>query len=271
MEFFGLLGEKLGHSLSPEIHKIILENIKKDGAYKLFEIPNDKLKDFTDGVKLLKIKGFNITIPYKESVMSHLDYISDEAKRIGAVNTVVLKEDKLYGYNTDYFGIDIMLKSKNVNVENKVVAVLGAGGACKAVLTYLLDNNANEVYIVSRNPLNTTLNISDNRVKIIGYEELEELKGDIIINSTPVGMYPNIGKSPVNREIIKKYKILVDLIYNPLETEFLKMGREEDKVTVGGLYMLIGQAVKAQEIFQGKDINYDVIENIYEKLFKKFL
>ncbi len=121
MQFYGLLGEKLSHSLSPRINKIILEKNNTEGAYKLFEIPKDRLEDFVESVKLLKIKGFNVTIPYKESIMEYLDYISDEATRIGAVNTVMLRENKLYGYNTDYFGIGVMIKSKNIELKNKTV------------------------------------------------------------------------------------------------------------------------------------------------------
>ena len=136
MEFYGLLGEKLSHSLSPKINKIILEKNNTEGAYKLFEIPKNKLDNFVEAVKLLKIKGFNVTIPYKESIMKYLDCISDEATRIGAVNTVMLKDNKLYGYNTDYFGIEVMIKSKNINVKNKTAVILGSGGACKAVITY---------------------------------------------------------------------------------------------------------------------------------------
>ena len=120
MEFYGLLGERLSHSLSPKINKLILEKNNDEGAYKLFEIPKDKLGNFVDAIKILKIKGFNVTIPYKESVMKYLDYISDEASRIGAVNTVMLKDNKLYGYNTDYFGIEIMIKSKNIIIKNKL-------------------------------------------------------------------------------------------------------------------------------------------------------
>ena len=104
MEFYGLLGEKLSHSLSPEIHSEILKLMKKDGAYKLFEVNRDKIKDFTEALKLLKIKGCNVTIPYKKDIMKYVDIISDEANKIGAINTVYLNEGKLYGYNTDYFG-----------------------------------------------------------------------------------------------------------------------------------------------------------------------
>ena len=135
MEFYGLLGEKLGHSLSPKINKIILERNNTEGSYKLFEIPKERIGDFVEAIKLLKVKGFNVTIPYKETILKYLDYISSEAEKIGAVNTVMLKDNKLYGYNTDYFGIDIMLKNKGIDIENKVAVILGSGGACKAVIT----------------------------------------------------------------------------------------------------------------------------------------
>ena len=270
MEFFGLLGERLGHSLSPEIHKSILNKSKIEGAYKLFEIPKDNLEDFVNSIKLLKIKGFNITIPYKEKIVPYLDEISDEAKRIGAINTVVLRENKLYGYNTDYFGIDIMLRKKEINVEDKNIVILGSGGASKAMLTYALDNNVNKVYLVSRNPRIINLSIYDDRVSLIDYTELEKLKGDIIINTTPVGMYPNKDISPISREVIKKYDILVDLIYNPTETMFLQMGKEQGKTVVGGLSMLIGQAVKAQEIYNNINIEDRVIDEIYEEISREF-
>ena len=177
MQFYGLLGEKLSHSLSPRINKIILEKNNTEGAYKLFEIPKDRLEDFVESVKLLKIKGFNVTIPYKESIMEYLDYISDEATRIGAVNTVMLRENKLYGYNTDYFGIGVMIKSKNIELKNKTAVILGSGGACKAVITYLLDNDIEKIYIVSRTPESISLNMLNKRISIINYDELNEIKG----------------------------------------------------------------------------------------------
>ena len=243
MEFYGLLGEKLSHSLSPRINKIILEKNKTEGAYKLFEIPKDRLNDFVEAVKLLKIKGFNVTIPYKESVMKYLDYISDEAARIGAVNTVMLKANKLYGYNTDYFGIKVMLKSKNINVKNKTAVILGSGGACKAVITYLLDNEVEKIYIVSRTPESVNLN------KI---------------------MFPNVDNSAVSKEVIKNFDVAVDLVYNPTQTKFLQFATEEGKVAIGGLHMLVGQAVKSQAIFNDREISEELINYIYDDLSKDF-
>lgn len=270
MEFYGLLGEKLSHSLSPKINKIILEKNNTEGSYKLFEIPKDRLEDFVNAVKLLKIKGFNVTIPYKESIMKYLDYISDEAARIGAVNTVMLKNDKLYGYNTDYFGIEVMLKSKNINVKGNTAVILGSGGACKAVVTYLLDNEIEKIYIVSRSSENINLNFFNKKIYVINYDELNHIRGSIIINSTPVGMYPNINKSVVSNEVLKNFDIAVDLVYNPTQTEFLKLASEGGKVAIGGLHMLVGQAVKSQAIFNDKEISEELINYIYDNLAKDF-
>lgn len=269
MEFYGLLGEKLSHSLSPEIHSEILKLMNKDGGYKLFEVNRERLYDFAEALKLLKIKGCNVTIPYKRDIMEYVDFISDEAKKIGAINTISLNEGKLYGYNTDYFGFGYMLKVSNIDVKNKIAVILGNGGASRAVVHYLIDNNVKEVYIVSRNPKKDDFILEN--LKLISYDELGSLKGNILVNTTPVGMYPNTEESPVTKEIISNFDALVDLIYNPIETKFLSYGKELNKINVGGLYMLIGQAAKAQEIWQGTTVNESIIEEIYNKINKKFL
>lgn len=268
MEFYGLLGEKLSHSLSPTIHKQIFDLIEREGAYKLFEVEKEKLENFVDALKVLKIKGSNVTIPYKKDIMKYLDEISDEAKKIGSVNTISLKNDKLYGYNTDYHGFGYMLEINNVILKDKVAVILGNGGATKAVVHYLLDKEVSKIYIVSRRKESDEFNLKG--VSIISYDDLNSIKGDIIINSTPVGMYPNVESSPVSKDVIRNFDTVVDLIYNPLETVFLKIGKELDKKTIGGLYMLVAQAVKAQEIWQDTDIKEDVIRKIYEELESRF-
>lgn len=269
MEFYGLLGERLSHSLSPEIHFEILKSINRQGSYKLFEIEEDRLYDFAEALKLLKVKGCNVTIPYKKDIIKELDVISKEAVKIGAVNTIYLKNGKLQGFNTDYYGFGVLLKISSIEVENSVAVILGNGGASRAVLHYLLDNGAKEVYIVSRKPNNEEYNLSN--VKVISYEKLKDIRGDILINSTPVGMYPNVSESPVSKDIINNFYSIVDLIYNPYETKFLAYGKELNKKIVGGLYMLVGQAVKAQEIWQEEDIDEGIIKDIYNKINIRFL
>lgn len=268
MELYGLLGEKLSHSLSPEIHTRIFDLINIKGAYKLFEVKEEDIEKFIQGLKVLKIKGSNVTIPYKEKVMKYLDEISEEGKKIGAINTIYLKEDKLYGYNTDYYGFGFMLESNAIEVENKIAVILGNGGATKAALQYLLDKEVEKIYIVSRNP--KIDNYKLNKVEIIGYDNIKNIKADILINSTPIGMYPKDGVSPVDKEVINNFKVLVDLIYNPEETEFLRIGKTLNKKTVGGLYMLVAQAVKAEEIWNNIKIDEDVIKEIYKEVNTRF-
>lgn len=268
VNFYGLIGEKLSHSISPKIHNMIFETLNVNDSYRLFEIPKENIGNLREALKTLTIRGVNVTIPYKEKVIEYLDEISKEAKNIGAVNTIFNKSGKLIGYNTDYYGFKYMLEDKNINVKGKKVTVLGTGGASKAVITYLLDSHVSEILLVSRKKKDLYKN--EEKIKVIEYKDLKGVLGDIIINTTPVGMYPKMQDSPVTLEIIKNYDVLVDLIYNPLETEFIKLGKENNKITCSGLMMLVGQAVKAEEIWQHKAIDKKVIIDIYNKLIKEF-
>lgn len=268
MEFYGIIGERLSHSLSPQIHKMVFELLDIEGAYKLFEIPKDKVDNLVDALKLLKIKGVNVTIPYKETLINQLDFISPEAESIGAVNTILIKDGKAHGYNTDYFGFGSMLDKNNIQVQNKIAVVLGSGGASKAVITYLLDNEVKKLYLVTRDK--ASMSELDSRIKVIDYEDLKTIKGDILINTTPVGMYPKVNCSPVERDVINNFQSIVDIIYNPKTTEFLRIGQELGKVICGGLYMLVGQGIKAEEIWQDIKIDAEIITKIYEELEKEF-
>ena len=269
MNFFGLLGEKLPHSFSPEIHSLIFKNIGTQDAYRLFEVEKDNIKNFVDSTKLLGVKGFNITIPYKQEIIKYLDDISTEAEKIGAVNTVILENGKLKGYNTDYYGFGMLLRKNNIDIKDKECTLLGYGGACKSSLQYLLDNGVRQVYIATRNP-DRNEHIDDKRVKFISYEELKNVQGEVIINTTPIGMFPNVGVSPVDSNIISNYNNLVDLIYNPEITEFLSIGINQGKKSVNGLLMLVGQAVAAEEIWNKTNISDSCIEEIYNIIKKKF-
>lgn len=267
-EIYGLLGEKLGHSFSPEIHKFVFEKSNKKAIYNLFEVPKDKIKQALEGFKLINFKGINVTIPYKTDVIKYLDCISKEAESIGAVNTLKFSENKLSGYNTDYIGFGKMLKKFNVEVKGSTCVVLGSGGAAKAVVQYISDNRCKKLYIVSRSPENVSSEFS--KFEVIDYKELENIKdGDFIINCTPAGMFPKVGISPVNREIVAKFKAAVDLIYNPLETEFLKYARESKVKAVNGLYMLVSQAIASEEIWNDTLIDEEVVSEIYQNLIEK--
>lgn len=247
---YALLGEKLSHSLSPEIHEEIFKYLGIEASYALVETSPLGIKK-----EISKYDGLNVTIPYKTEVIKYLEGLSKEAEAIGAVNTI--NQNK--GYNTDYYGFGKMLEINNIPVKNQAVYILGTGGASKAVDQYLKDHEAKEIIFVSR---------SKKGKAMINYDALENVSGDLIINTTPVGMYPKMNESPVSREVIKGFKYAVDLIYNPFETKFLKLAKAESLITTNGLYMLVGQAVKAEEIWQNRVIGDDLINKIYKILRK---
>lgn len=263
---FGLFGEVLGHSLSPEIHKIIFEKLNIDGTYNLFEIKKENFNKAIDSAKTLNIRGVNVTIPYKEKIMNQVDFISYEAKRIGAINTVKFLNDKTYGENTDYYGFGYMISKGNVVVKDNSFYVLGAGGAAKAVITYLEDKLAKSVTLVSRNKIEAKKRFKDFNLEIIDYNELKNRRGYCIINATPVGMYPNIDFSPVEKDILENFKVAMDIVYNPLETKFLKIAKEAKLNCVDGLYMLVGQGVKAEEFWNDINIDDEILDVIYENI-----
>ncbi|KIO63551.1 Shikimate 5-dehydrogenase I alpha [Caldibacillus thermoamylovorans] len=268
MEFYGLLGEKLDHSISPEIHEKIFSLLKIRAAYKKFEVKKEDLQKFVDGLKVLGIKGANVTIPYKQTIIPYLDGLSEEAKKLNAINTILLKDGKLYGYNTDYFGFGTILQCNHIEVENKVCMVLGYGGAAKAVVQYLLDHGVKKLYIVSRRTCKDVYD--DLRVQFMTYDEIATVRGDVLINTTSVGMYPSVDESPVAEEIIINFATLIDIIYNPRVTKFLEIGRRLDKKICGGLEMLVGQAIKAEEIWQEREISHEILTKVMDDFDKKF-
>ncbi|AYD40448.1 shikimate dehydrogenase [Clostridium fermenticellae] len=261
--FYGLVGEKLGHSFSPYIHSLILEKLNLNGNYNLFEIEKENLESAVIGLKFLGCRGANVTIPYKIDIIKYLDNISGEAKSIGAVNTIDFKDGKLTGYNTDYYGFGLMLKKNKVELYNKRAIVLGTGGVSKAVYHYFVDNGIADIVFVSRDLNNIK---KDKDINIIEYKELRNINcADVIVNCTPCGMYPKIDESPVDKNIIARFGTAVDLIYNPIETRFLKCAGELGIKGINGLYMLVAQAVVSEEIWNDITIDAEVIDDIYEK------
>lgn len=265
-KLYGLIGEKLGHTYSPMIHNKILSEINLKGHYGIFEVKREKLKYVVPGLKALGYSGVNVTIPYKTEIMKYLDFISPEAKKIGAVNVIKLDNEGLaFGYNSDYFGFGLSLINANINVKGEKAVILGTGGASKAVLHYLKDNDIREITIVSRNKLSAKEVYPQER--IISYEELVDIKDySLLINTTPVGMYPKTDASPIDKKIIERFSTAIDLIYNPAQTLLLKNAREAGLTTLNGIYMLVAQAVKSQEIWNNIEISSHVIDKI-EKLF----
>lgn len=263
-KLYGLLGEKLSHSFSPQIHSYIFKQTKNDAYYHLFEVERNNLQYAVNSLKVLNISGVNVTIPYKVEIMKYLDEVSKEALKIGAVNTIVLNKNKTIGYNTDYYGFGMMLSKFDVSVKGKKAVILGTGGASMAVTQYLLDNDVSDITYVSRNKGN---NRKVKGFNVIGYDDLKHIgRSDIIINCTPCGMFPYVDKTPVKPKVFDKFNTAVDLIYNPKETIFLKNAKNKGLKCVNGMYMLIYQAVKSQELWINKEIDSEVVDKIYENL-----
>lgn len=245
---YGLIGEHLKHSYSCEIHAQIA-----DYEYELHEIPPSGLGGF---LKKREFNAINVTIPYKQDVIPYLDEISDTAKRIGAVNTIVNRNGRLYGYNTDFAGMLALAKHIGVDMKGRKVLILGTGGASKtghALAEYM---GAQSVFYVSRSGKDGS----------ISYEQAvtEHSDAQIIINATPVGMFPKQDGRPIDISAFPKLEGVIDAIYNPLRTNLILDAQERGIPAEGGLYMLSAQAVHASAVF--RDIPLD--ESLVDKAFK---
>lgn len=249
MNRYGLLGRKLSHSNSKIIHEYFFNKNGIEASYDLIEIEENELKEKIDLLRIGYYSGFNVTIPYKESVMKYLDLLSPAAKEINAVNTIYLKDGMVVGDNTDYLGFIDELSQFDIDVEGIDVYVLGSGGASKAICYALKLLHANPI-VVSRD-----------KEKGITYDMLHNLDNmSMVINTTPVGMYPNVDGEILPKEVVDKIDICIDLICNPKMTKFLQYSKKG----YNGNYMLIYQALHA-EILWGNVVKIDVLE-LYEKL-----
>ncbi len=264
---YGLIGEKLSHSYSPTIHSAIMKELNIQGSYDLFETSQASLPVLLNRLIELGARGVNVTIPYKIEIMKLLGDISTPAKIIGSVNTLTFSKGGIKGDNTDYDGFKMLLDYYNVSIKDKKIVVLGTGGAAKSVVQYLTDNGAKKISLVSRDKSQITEGFKD--FEILSYDALEALRKEIIINCTPCGMYPNTEYSPVSTNQIKNTEVCIDLIYNPPKTLFMKKAESLNIKNINGLYMLIGQAIRAQEIWNDISIDTGIVERIYQKLSKK--
>lgn len=242
----GLLGRKLGHSYSPQIH-----NLLGDYSYVLFEKEPEELENF---LKNGEFSGLNVTIPYKKEVIPYLSELSPTAQKMGCVNTVLRRSDgTLYGHNTDYFGFTSLVRHAGLSVAGKKVLVLGSGGASNTAVAALKDLGASPV-VISRSGENNYGNLHLHR------------DAAAIVNATPVGMYPNTGVSPIDLVLFPHLEGVLDVIYNPARTQLLLDAEKLGIPRENGLWMLVAQAKEAAEVFTGGKISDEVIEKIYREL-----
>ena len=248
---YGLLGRKLSHSLSPEIHSYF-----GDYGYGLFACEPDEI----DGLFANpEVTAFNVTIPYKVEAFGRCDILSETAAEIGSVNTVVKRNGKIYGYNTDLYGFEAMVKRAGADFAGKKILILGSGGASRTVSVYCKKAGAGETLIISRSGENNYGNLH------------LHADADIIVNTTPVGMYPENGCSPVDLRQFRRLEFVIDLIYNPFRTKLLLDAEKLGIPCTNGLYMLAAQGFRSSELFTGNSLDNSLIDRAYDGLSKKML
>lgn len=243
----GLLGRRLGHSYSPEIHASL-----GDYSYTLFEKEPEEVERF---LKNEDFDGINVTIPYKTAVIPFLDDLSPLARRLGAVNTIVRREGRLIGHNTDYFGFSRLVRESGLDPAGKKCLVLGTGGASKPVIA-VLEEMGGRVTVISHRE-NTPENLKNHA------------DAAILVNTTPVGMYPNNLESPVDLGLFPDLEGVLDLIFNPARTALMLRAESRGIVAMGGLWMLVAQAKESAEWFLGRPIGDEVTASIHRQLRQK--
>ena len=249
---YGLIGEKLGHSFSKIIHEKLA-----DYTYELCPLAKDELDAF---MTAKQFKAINVTIPYKQDVIPHCDVLDDSAKRIGVVNTIVNRDGKLFGYNTDFAGFLYNLNAHGITLKDKKVMICGSGGTCKTVTAVAEYMGAKEILVVSRSK----------KENAVTYEECIRHKDvDVVVNASPKGMYPNNGESPLDLSNFPNCKAVVDVIYNLLKTRLLQQAEQLGMKAVNGLEMLVAQAKFAVEHFLSTEIENDKIDQITLELLKQ--
>lgn len=263
---YGVIGNPIEHSLSPVIHNGLSD---ENNYVKILLEPNK----FDNSIPLLKerLKGFNCTIPYKQQIIKHIDVLDDTAMLYGAVNTVKVKENKLYGYNTDGYGFLKAIQFMNINLNNSKVLLIGAGGVARIIAYETVKANC-ELDIFARNKYRANL-LKKDIEKIFTNSQIniiDNLKDnyDLIVNATPVGMYPNINYMPIDENTIKNSKCVFDTIYNPIETKMLKVAINNGIKYSNGLYMLVYQAVYSRYIWNNESYSNKELNKIIEILNK---
>lgn len=247
---YGLIGEKLGHSYSKFIHERLA-----DYTYDLIPLRREELAPF---MTARDFGAINVTIPYKQEVIPFLDELDPLARKIGAVNTVVNRNGKLYGYNTDFYGFEYMVQHNNIEVYGKKCLILGNGGTAQTAHAALNHLGASEILIISRKDTDSTQS----------YEKCYEHHNDaeIIVNTTPLGMFPNIDAAPLDLIYFRHCEAVIDVIFNPLHTKLTLQAEELGIKSVNGLEMLVAQAKQAIEHFLDTRLEDSVIDTIYQEL-----
>jgi len=262
---FAVIGDPIDHSLSPNIHSAAFRELDLDCSYIAFRIPKGELVEGLEGLKKIKIDGFNVTIPHKIEMMKYLDKMDESCSVIGAVNTVSNKEGIFKGYNTDMDGFLEPFKKKELNIVNKKILLVGAGGAARAIVAGFAKEKANSISIANRTLENAKslsefskkVGLNSNAIKIEDVKESAK-DYDIIVNATSIGLKNE--PSPISLDGINEKTIVYDIVYMPMNTDFIKKAKDNGAIVIFGYEMLLGQAVRSFEIWHGMEAPYNAMK-----------
>ncbi len=255
-KIFGVIGNPIKHSLSPIMHNAAFMHLNLNSVFLAFNVQD--IEAAVSGIKTFGICGVGVTIPHKTEIIKYLDKIDETSHAIGAVNTVINKNGLLFGYNTDYEGA-IKALSEKTELKGKIAAVLGAGGAARAVVFGLVSSGA-ETTVINRSIEKGEKLAKDLGASFSRFSDIKKGKYQIIINTTPLGMFPNIDASPLNKKYLEKDTLVMDIVYSPLKTKLLKDAEEIGCETIRGINMLVLQGAAQFELFTGEKAPLDIMK-----------
>lgn len=276
----GLIGDPVEHSMSPVMHNAAFRELGLDFLYLPFRVKKEEVGKAIDGMRALNFRGLNVTIPHKVAVIPLLNELDPLAEKIGAVNTIINNDGKLTGYNTDAGGFIRALLAKGIEPDGKSVAVIGAGGAARAITFILADKKARLVIFNRIEELEWAKDLAGRITQTFGQKvEALELnrenlarvlnKADILVNATSVGMSPNTGDSPVEADLLRPGLAVYDIVYNPTKTRLLREAEAVNAKTIGGLDMLVWQGALAFEMWTGQKAPVELMKREATKLLEK--
>jgi 3-dehydroquinate dehydratase / shikimate dehydrogenase len=266
-KLYGIIGNPVSHSMSPAIHNAAFTEKGLKNVYVPLKIAN--IETFMKECREIDFQGFSVTIPHKESVLPYLDDLDHTARKIGAINTIVNRNGKLTGYNTDcmaaVMGLEYSMKKANETLNNKKVSIIGAGGAARAIAFGLKEKGC-DITIFNRTTERAEKLSQDVKCEFKSFEEIHKLDSDILINTTSIGMFPNVDQTPIPKNILKEGMVVFDAVYNPTETRLLRDAKEQGCHTVNGLSMFINQAAEQFRLWTDIDAPIELMTKVVEEM-----
>ncbi len=254
-QVYGILGRPVAHSLSPAMHNAAFRELRLNAVYVAFPVTD--LAQAVAGLRGLNIHGVSVTIPFKEEIIPFLDEVDPQAARMGAVNTVVNRDSRLVGYNTDWLGAVAALKEKTA-IRNRHFLVLGAGGASRAIVFGLLEEGGH-VSLTDIDPHRAATLAGEFGVEALSPEALERCPAEVLVNATPVGMEPQVDDIPLDPELLSRFDLVMDIVYRPLRTRLLREAEARGCRIIDGLQMLIHQGAAQFELWTGRKAPVEVM------------